>query len=119
MPMPKASVNEDHLSQARKDEVRTAWEIIPAKAEAESEAMGRAPYPQLGFRVPAADGRHNLRPLVRSEFVSHRSVPLLQGSSKRDTPRPDVPRRVFQGEGSGGRRGPHAPSGKSGLQNGS
>lgn len=69
--VPEASVDKNDLSQAGKNQVRPAWEVLDVQRVAITETMNQRANPNLGLGVPAPDVRHVAVALFGTEDVCH------------------------------------------------
>lgn len=69
VPMPEATVNEDHLTSRAEYEVGTAGEVARVKTVAIPQAVYEPPNPHLGFRVLGPDSAHSFAAFTNRERV--------------------------------------------------
>lgn len=60
MPMPEASMNENHLAMARQNKIGTARQIASVQPETIAKRMHSAPHDHLRACIRLADARHTL-----------------------------------------------------------
>ena len=72
MPVPEATVNEDHGPVAGKNDVRFSGQVCPPKGKTEPEPMGYGPDPQLRASVAAPDAAHVPASMFMCNSVGHR-----------------------------------------------
>lgn len=70
MPVPKASVHEDHTSIFRQHKIRAAWKSGAAQSVAKAARMKRLSHQEFDLCVRSPDPRHLRRPLLRGKDVS-------------------------------------------------
>ena len=71
MPMPEATVDEDHGLQPGEDDVGGPGEIAALQPKAETEAMEQTPHPPLGRRIGAANARHHSTARLPIDSIDH------------------------------------------------
>lgn len=67
--MPKTAVHEDHFPESRKNNVRTARQILAMQAESVAQAMDQTAEDEFWIGIFASDTPHVGAPLVRAELV--------------------------------------------------
>ena len=72
--MPEAPVYKEHGARSDKDQVGFPWKRFAVEAEAEPEAVEQLSHAQFGLRVRAANTRHVVAALFRSEYVAHATI---------------------------------------------
>ena len=70
--MPETAVDKNHLTQARKNEVRLAWQVLSMKPKTVTKCMSNLAYDHLSFGVLAPDFCHAPAPLFRTKIINHR-----------------------------------------------
>jgi len=80
--MPKASMHENHLPEAREGEVRRSRKVDPMQSKAEPESVRYTPNAHLGSSVDLANQAHMRTASFWREAVVH--------DSRKSDPRPSI-----------------------------
>jgi hypothetical protein len=84
MLVPEAAMNEDHLLEARQNEVGCARQVATMQAETEAEGMDYPPHHQLRRHVLAADSAHVLAAPRPAQFVHSPRIITVSVLSKKN-----------------------------------
>lgn len=77
VPMPEATVHENHRAVFGQDDVRPAGQRFvfrPVHREAVAQAMEHGAQGDLGFRIAPADARHDIATFFRCEDVHDKGI---------------------------------------------
>jgi hypothetical protein len=77
--MPEATVHEDDLLPASKNDVRLPRKVWPVQVIPHLQGVEHRAHRDLGLGVLALDGGHAASPLLRCQYVGH---PVSRGPSK-------------------------------------
>lgn len=77
MPVPEATIDEDHGPMLRQNDIRAAREIAPMQPEPEASSMQATAHYKFWLRVPRADSGHHLGS-AQGFLLSQTSWPLVE-----------------------------------------
>lgn len=69
--MPKAPIDDDHLTSAAKDDVRLTRQIRGVQPVSVALGVQQSPHDHLGLRVLAPDTRHDKMTLLGRQHIHH------------------------------------------------
>ena len=81
MPVPEATVHEDHRTVLAQDDIGMAGQTGIVQLVAEATAEQELPYLHLGFRILASDSRHTTLTLFRGQFVHYELLNHFQSNT--------------------------------------
>lgn len=83
MTMPEGTIHENRNSARRPSDVwATGCPLVIAAPTPDAASVQRPSQLNLRTGVPAFDGRHDARPLLRSSSVSHRAIYVAEASRR-------------------------------------